>query len=114
MAPFPGYPDLLPADAYPQITVSSGLAEFLGFGRPIVTGPQEGKPMMVTVPVRLLDDLAVDAQYKFEFLDRTGRPIQPEMTFRHIRMPARVQVFMEGAALDTNAHDWRLIVRSAR
>jgi len=114
MAPAPGYADLLPIQDYPQIAVTSGLAPFLGFSKPIVLGPDEGKPMSVSVPVRLLDDRAVSAQYKFEFYDRSGRLLKPEATFRLKQLPARVQVDLEGAALDTSAVEWRLIVRSAR
>lgn len=112
-APFPGQPDLLPAHAYPQIVVTDGLDEVLGFGRPNVqAGPDQ--PMSVTIPVRVMDDYAYNTQYRFEFFGRDGRELQPKMDWKYERLPARVQVFMRGAALDTGAVDWRLQVRSAR
>jgi hypothetical protein len=36
------------------------------------------------------------------------------MAFTFKQLPGRVQVYYEGAALDTTAVDWRLIVRTAR
>lgn len=114
MAPDAGQGDLLPMEDYPQIVVTSGLAPFLGFNRPNVqAGPD--KPMSVSVPVRVLtEDKAVSVQYRFRFFDRAGRVLQPEMGFQYKRLPARVQEFLDGAALDTNAVDFRLEVRPAR
>ena len=112
-APDPGLRDPLVIQAYPKITVDRGLSRFLGFSDPIVEATPD-KPLNVTVPVRLLEDYAVNVQYRFIFVDNKGRPIQPEMGFQYIRMPARVQVFFKGAALDTNAVDWFLQVRSAQ
>jgi hypothetical protein len=114
MAPDAGQGDLLPLEDYPQIVVTSGLARYLAFNRPVVDGPSENKPMRVQIPVRVLDDLAVSTQYRFRFFDQAGRVLQPEMGFQFKRLPARVQEFMEGAALDNNAVDFRLEVRPAR
>jgi uncharacterized protein YcfL len=113
MAPDAGQGDLLPIEDYPQIVVTSGLAKFLAFSRPNVQGGPD-KPMSVVVPVRLLDELAVNVQYRFRFFDQRGRVLQPEMGFQYKRLPAKVQEFMEGAATDTNAVDFRLEVRPAR
>ncbi len=114
MAPDAGMGDLLPIEDYPQIVVTSGLAPYLAFSRPNVQlGPD--KPMSVIVPVRVLsEDQAVNTQYRFRFFDERGRVLQPEMGFRYKRLPARVQEFLEGAAYDTSAVDFRLEVRTAR
>jgi len=36
------------------------------------------------------------------------------MSWRYLLIPPRTPVNMEGAAVDTNAVDWKLIVRSSR
>lgn len=113
MAPFPGRPDLLPAEHYPQIAVTDTLDEFLFFAKANIQSAPD-KPMSVSVPARLAEEYAVNVQYKFEFYNGSGRLMKPEMDFQYLRMPSRVQVFMSGAALDTDAVDWRLIVRSAK
>ena len=113
MAPQAGQPDLLPLQAYPTIAVTSGPHKWLAFGPPnIQAGPEQ--PMSIVTPVRVLDEGAINTQYRYLFFDQTGRPIKPEMEWRYKRLPARVQAFLEGAALDTNAFDWRLEVRTAR
>ena len=113
MAPFPGRPDLLPAEHYPQIAVTDTLDEYMFFGKPNIQSAPD-KPMSVSVPVRLAEEFAVNVQYKFEFYNGQGRVMKPEMDFQYLRIPSRVQVHMLGAALDTDAVDWRLIVRSAK
>lgn len=112
-APGAGMPDPLFADEYPQIVVTDQIADYMGFHRPVVD-VQPGKPMSVVVPARLINDYAINVQYRFIFMDSAGRPIEPVMGFTYMRMPGRVQQFMRGAALDTNAVDWRLEIRSAR
>jgi uncharacterized protein YcfL len=113
MAPYAGQVDLLPAQEYPQIAVDKGLAKFLAFDRPNVQGGPD-KPLSVAVPTRLLYDGNVNVQYKFIFLDRSGRPLKPAMDPRYLLLTPRVQVMLSGAALDTNAVDWRLEVTSAK
>lgn len=114
MPPHAGRPDLLPAEHYPQIAVTNEpLNKFLLFAKPNVQN-EPGRPMSVSVPVRLAEEYAVNVQYKFEFYDPNGRLMEPEMDFVYKRMPSRVMVYMDGAALDTSAVDWRLIVRSAQ
>ncbi len=112
-APGAGMPDPLHADEYPQIVVTDQIADYMGFHKPIVE-VQPGKPMSVVVPARLINDYAINVQYRFIFFDSAGRPIEPGMGFQYLRMPGRVQQFMRGAAMDTNAVDWRLEIRSAR
>jgi len=112
-APGAGMPDPLSADAYPQIVVTDKISDYMGFHKPVVN-VEPGKPMSVVVPARLLKEYAINAQYRFIFFNNAGAPLEPQMGFQYIRMPARVQVFMKGAALDTNAVDWRLEIRSAR
>lgn len=112
-APGAGMPDPLHADAYPQIVVTDQIADYMGFGKPVVE-VSPGKPMSVLVPARLINDYAINVQYRFIFFDDAKRPIEPAMEFTYKRMPGRVQQYMSGAALDTNAVDWRLEIRSAR
>ncbi len=113
MPPDAGQPDPLSADAYPQITALEGLGKYLAFAPPSVKAGG-GRPMSVSVPVRARTDKELNTQYRFEFFDQDGRPIEPVMGWRYLRLPARVQHFMQGAVLDDTAVDWRLQVRPAR
>ena len=111
--PAEGRIDPIHEQDYPQITALDELEEQLVFGTPSVYSPAD-RPMSVVVPMRAAigandDDMAV--QYRFEFLDSLGRPIEPSMGWRHILLPPRVTRFVEGAALDTDAVDWRLELR---
>ena len=107
-----GMADMLPSRDYPQIVATSGLQPFLAFDRPNVQVAPD-RPMSVVTGVRNLDPLAVRVQYRYLFFDRTGRPISPTMDFQYVRLPGSgVQTFLEGKALDTNAVEWRLEVRT--
>ena len=109
-----GMADMLPSRDYPQIVATSGLQPFLAFDRPNVQVAPD-RPMSVVTGVRNLDPLAVRVQYRYLFFDRTGRPIGQPMDFQFASLPGNgVQTFLSGSALDTNAADWRLEVRSAR
>lgn len=100
-------------DTYPQIAVLDKLGEYIAFTSPTVTSsPTE--PLHVSVPIRLTSDQEVNAQYKFEFFQKDNRPVQPQMGWTYIKLPARAQVILEGKALDTNATNWRLLIRPAR
>jgi hypothetical protein len=59
-------------------------------------------------------DSGIAIQYRFEFFDELGRPLQPQMQWRYAQLPARNQRFFEGSALDTAAVDWRFEARRAR
>jgi hypothetical protein len=113
--PRAGQTDMLPAHAYPQIAAQDSLDKAVRFGEPVVEPAANGKPMRVTVPARSLDDRhALNVQYRFEFLDDSGRPLTGGTDWRYQSMPSRVQVFFDGVALGGGAADWRLIVRSAQ
>ena len=113
-APHAGRNDPVVHENLPRISVENKqLADDLAFSPPSVqSGPEQ--PMSVLVQVRYLEDEKVHVQYRFEFYDRNGRPVGNPMSWRYLRIPPRTPVNMEGAALDTNAVDWKLIVRSSR
>ncbi len=73
-------------------------------------------PLRVTVPVRTLvaKGETIRVQYKFTFLDQTGRPLSPDGDWHYVRMPANTKRFFEGNALDQRATDWQLEIRTAR
>ena len=111
--PHAGRVDLVTADEYPPITVLDDLSWKLVFGQPIVDQGDK-RPLNVTVPVRVVNDSGIAVQYRFEFLDELGRPLQPDMQWRYVQLPGRNQRFLEGSALDTAAVDWRFEVRRAQ
>jgi uncharacterized protein YcfL len=107
--------DKFPAGAYPKnVAVEWTLKDALVAGQTIVKDGTKDQPLSVSQPMRNIRDYAIEVQYQFTFLDSTGRPIQPDGGWRNITLEGRVERFLEGAALDTNAVDWRLTVRPAK
>ncbi|MFN0206794.1 MAG: DUF1425 domain-containing protein [Planctomycetota bacterium] len=113
-APHGGGPDTIGPGTYPQIVVLDKLWDYLGFDRPVVTPATDSTPMRVTAPVRLISDANIHIQYQFSFFDAQGRPAGQPGGWRFLTIEARTQRHLEGAALSTQAADWRLEVRSAR
>ncbi len=116
-APHAGRVDQLPIDDYPKVSVAKKLHRHLRLSPPEVEQGSHDRPMRVTVPVRsLLDRRSINVQYRFEFFDEVGRPIdrQSEHGWRLKELTPRIQTFFDGNALDVNAADWRLTIRSAQ
>ncbi len=112
-APAAVRPDPLPARAYPKQVAIHGLAQGLASGKPTVTGPTEGEPLRVSVPLRSTADKPLNVQYQFRFFDKNGRPTH-QSGWRFLNIPPRVKRVVEANAMDTKAVDWRLEVRPAR
>jgi uncharacterized protein YcfL len=106
-------PDPLPPVSYPQIATDEELKGSLHYALPIIRS-QPDTPMKVTVPLRLREDEAVNAQYRFTFMDAVGAPVGQPADWRFMVLPPRLQVFMEGVAMSPEAADWRLEIRPAR
>lgn len=106
--------DVVASANYPRVVVLDGLQPFVAIAEPRVTKSPED-PLRVTVPVRAVTEHEeLNVQYRFEFLDELGRPIEPSMSWRYERLPSKAQRFFEGNALDQRATDWRLEIRPAR
>lgn len=112
-APGEAQADPLLRAMYPKVAALEGLEDYLVFSEPSVE-LGSGRPLSVSVPIRARTDEQLNIQYRFEFFDRDGRPVQPAMDWRYLLLPGRAQRFLQGAALDTSAVDWRLEVRPAR
>jgi len=109
-----GRTDPVSADRYPQVAVIEGLDRILLVGR-IVEDRSPDKPLAVTVPVRSTrTNDQTHISYRFEFFDADGRPLEQQMSWKYQMLPAQAQVFLEAAAIDDNAEDWRLIIQQAR
>ena len=107
-----GQTDPFPARNYPQITVAEKLDDFVGFGPANI---DEGPPMTVAVPIRVLVDQGdLSVQYRFLFFDSAGRILNPNRDWRYMELPALTRMFMEGTSLGNDAEDWSLEVRPAR
>jgi len=99
---------------HPKIAVQQyDLQQNLYFGEPIVDPGTPDRPMRVTVPVRADENFAVNIQYMFEFFDERGRPLASSAGWMRQSLTPGMQVFLDGAAMETKAVDWRLKVRSA-
>ncbi len=105
--------DPIAIDNYPNVVAEGDLDKWLVVSRAIAESAQD-KPLRVTVPIRNGSKVELSVQYRFEFLDATGRPLDTTPRWQYMRMPVATQVFFQGAALDTTATDWRLIIRPAR
>ncbi|MCE9591119.1 MAG: DUF1425 domain-containing protein [Planctomycetes bacterium] len=114
MPPGAGRADPILRENYPRIVALEDLDHILAFSPADVRGGDGSVPLSVSVPARVKSNDDYEVQYRFEFFDKGGRPIRPNMEWRYLKMPARAQVFMEGAAVDTNAADWRLLVRPSK
>ena len=106
--------DPLPIEAYPQQVAVGGLSKGLVSERAIVDEPTDDSPLSVTVPLRSIVDHALHVQYRFQFFDDAGRPVKDPSQWVFISIAPRVQERISGNALDLDAVDWRLQVRSAR
>ena len=100
---------------YPRLVAVEGLDKAVVASKPIVTPGTDDKPMRVTVPVRSLHlGGPLNVQYRFRFMGADGRPLASNVGWRFVRLEPKVQVFLDGNALETSAADWRLEVRPAR
>jgi len=72
------------------------------------------QPMSVVQPVRNIKAFTLQIQYQFTFLDSQGRPTEGGGGWKYLTLEPRVERFLEGVALDTNAVDWRLTIRPAK
>lgn len=110
-----GRADQVSPQDYPQIVPQGGLARVLRFGRPIVDGAEPGRPMLVSVPVRNLDRRELNVQYRFEYLDRAGRPLRTNTGWAYKTLTGRgVETTLESNSQSDEAADWRLEIRPAR
>lgn len=100
-------------DQYPQVAAIEGMDQYVVYGTPTVVRV-EGRPISISVPMRSRSDSDLNVQYRFEFFDQNKQVVRPEMEWRYIQIPPRMQVFLQGDALDTKAVDWRLTVRPTR
>ncbi len=105
--------DPVAIENYPNVVAEGGLDDWLVISRATVRA-RDDQPMSVSVPVRNGSDRQINVQYRFEFFEADGRPLDTTARWRYMLMPSATQVFLEGAALDTSAVDWRLIIRPAR
>ena len=81
---------------------------------PIVTSSTPDRPMNVVVPVRSVTDKKLTLHYQFIFMDDRGRPLRPMGGWQYITVEPKLQIFMEGSALNTAATDYRLEIRPNR
>ncbi len=114
-APYAGEPDPVPRGQYPNVTVEDDrLADALVFSAPVVDRGDATRPMSVSQPGRNTSDRTVHVQYRFEFFEASGKPLRTNLGWRFLTMPKRTEMFFQGSAMETNATDWRLIVRPAQ
>ncbi len=95
-----------------HITVQAPLDRWLRVGQ--VNVKRDGL-MGVVVPVRWAydDPNGYYIQYKFTFLDQSGKPIAAQTEWRLEQLAPRVEKILTGTALDSAA-DWRLEIKAAK
>lgn len=99
--------------AYPNVTVEPALQRWIVVRSPVV---ERGEIMKVTVPVRLQSATSkpIYVQYKFVFLDEAGVPLRVQSDWQFQQLEPRMERFLRGNALDSNADNWQVEIRSAR
>lgn len=107
--------DPVPADQYPKVEAAEDLSDYIVVSGAEVTPSTAHEPMHVVIAVRSQTKFEeIDAQYRFFFFDEKNRPLDADPDWRRVRLPSRSQVFLEAAASETTATDWRLQIRPAR
>ena len=111
--PFQPRADHIPIEQYPKITTTYELSRYLVIAQPTVV--QDGV-LRVIVPVRMTSRPGewAKVQYRFMFLDARGVPLTVQPDWQPVTLEPQQQVFMSGNAMDSNAADWRLEIRSQR
>ena len=105
-------PDPVSRTEYPQISTFGQLSGNLSFTEPSVDYDKAAdQPLSVSVPIRLRDNKAREAQYRFIFFKPSGEPVEPQMDWRYVKLPSRRQIFLKGTATTLEARDWRLEIR---
>ena len=100
---------------YPRnVAVDPFLNDGLVCGQTIVKEGTKDQPMSVAQAVRnTIVDRSLNVQYQFVFFDSTGKQLEGS-GWKFVTLESRVERQLQGAALDTNAVDWRLTIRSAK
>ena len=112
--PHEGKSDYVSPQAYPRVSVEGDLADWLVFGKATIEPSSGNKPMHVIQATRNSGNDHINVQYRFEFFDADGRPLDTSPKWQFVEMSPRTEIFMEGSAMELRATDWRLVVRSAR
>ena len=105
-APPAGKADRVLPTEYPQVAVLDGLHNTV-YVSDVVIDP--GPPRQVTVAVR--SDRSrkdLDIQYRFIFIDGTGKWLETEPDWQYRTLPARTRVQLRANAMDETAADFRL------
>jgi uncharacterized protein YcfL len=114
-APYAIASDQVPPGQYPRnVSVSGDLSSALVAGQTIVHDASKDQPMSISQPMRNVRDSDLKVQYQFVFLDSSGQPVSGSGGWTYLTLEPRVQRFLQGAALDTSAVDWRLTIRPAQ
>jgi len=101
-------------DPYPKVTFSSEtLSKAVRLNPPATTTSVTGN-LEVSQPIRGISDDPLDIQYKFVWLDRLGRSVTPEMTWRYKRLEPKVPDFIAASATSDEVVDYRILLRWSR
>ena len=99
---------------YPQLTFSDrSIQQALGFQKPIVSQTGDGL-MQVTVPVRATSREPLHIEYKTVWLDASGRPVPPDLSWRHLILEPRQPTDITVNATSKEAKDFNMQFRWAR
>jgi uncharacterized protein YcfL len=101
-------------DPYPNVTFSSQtLSDAVRLNPATVTESATGN-MEVSQPIRGLSDDPLHIQYKFVWLDKLGRSVTPEMTWRYKRLEPKVPDFLAASSSSDEVVDYRILLRWSR
>ncbi len=100
--------------SYPNVSISSlSLADKVRLN-PATVSQTEAGLLRLTQPVRAASDAGLSIEHRVIWFDVQGRPIEPQMTWRFMRLEPRVRQFIEAQASSEQAVDYEVQLRWAR
>ncbi len=107
--PITAKPDVV--DQYPHVTFSKkSLAKAVRLNPPTVTQTDTGN-LAVSQPIRSIAGEGLDIEYKFVWLDKLGRGVRPEMTWRYKRLEPNQPDMLTASASSDEATDYQIQLR---
>ncbi len=104
--------DPVPSIAYPKITLQGELDyQLVLLGEPVVVGATPTQPMSVRLRLRNATEDDLYVAYRYRFFGPSREPVDVDMPWRPLKLPATLAKDFEGDAMQVRAVDWELEVR---
>ena len=96
---------------YPTVTLSqASLREAIRITEPRVERLSDGL-LLVTLPLRSASDEPIHVEWRIEFLDKRGVPIEPRMNWRPLRLEPRQPESISAGSTSGDAENYNVQLR---